>query len=816
MNKEVQQKAEAEEKLQELSAEVRKVSAEANTVLAQARGAIGEGATPEALAEAARVLQPQVAALGEMARKVTQVQRTVAGDSAKPFEELSNQLQGLQATVNEEHTNARNAGLKAEQDKKTQEEVARDSLIYEEMIPQATEKTNTAEDMVEKTIITSDMIQACGEDVEMVRQAIEETEKSSKVAQAAIGEARIYLNAKLASTRRLTKTVKERASAEIGKLQQQLQEAQSRLNPLKNVKADWEKRKAAQALVAEVEEKIVLAEVDVDRAEELVSLLQSDTPNKEALQSAHRALQVAEEHVNSAMRTYQTKKKASAGMAVDELAKLEPRGDAALKRIRSFRTALKEVGERVTTDGYVDGASEKVQAVTDALAKLEEIEGRFQDSDSISLEEVLQAVKSSEGAAGAAQTASSMARMFIQMKVLEVKRFSSGPSQDATQKLQLYMQNLEVATARLAELKAGIAKRRHVVLVREAEERVTNAEQSVERMSEAAAIFADDERLMAMSSEEIREASERTAVCEKEANQALMEVRKFVTARQIEAKSKDASVEVSAELIKFQTRLSTAQAEVGKQRKLFTSVEQRLAVKRLIDEAEKKLAAAEEKAAGAHAAVAGLEEFLLDRGEGDTKEDSADKAVKDAEICVQEAKLAVRTTERHFEAQSRTQGYAKEALLKLEPRMKEAKERSEAAALLVKERSEQIFTKGIVGDAQRRVAGCEEHLRRAAEAELPLREGGGDEDAAKVAERVAEVEKAVQAAQALASGAKTFIAMKRLAVKRLSESVSQAANEELTKLQGAIEEASRKLAEMRSRGLEAKKNMMRRVAARHG
>merc|ERR1711953_423747 len=136
---------------------------------------------------------------------------------------------------------------------------------------------------------------------------------------------------------------------------------------------------------------------------------------------------------------------------------------------------------------------------------------------------------------------------------------------------------------------------------------------------EAASIFADDGKLMELSADEIREASERTSACEKEANTMLMEVRKFVTARQIEAKGKDASVEVSTELIKFQTRLSTAQSEVSKQRKLFTSVEQRLAVKRALDEAEKKLAETEEKVAKAMAAIAGLEEIA---------NDGVDKAIK--------------------------------------------------------------------------------------------------------------------------------------------------------------------------------------------
>jgi len=51
--------------------------------------------------------------------------------------------------------------------------------------------------------------------------------------------------------------------------------------------------------------------------------------------------------------------------------------------------------------------------------------------------------------------------------------------------------------------------------VRETETRVAKAEALVERMKEAASVFADDSRLLELSVDLIREASERTTVCEK-------------------------------------------------------------------------------------------------------------------------------------------------------------------------------------------------------------------------------------------------------------------------------------------------------------
>jgi len=307
---------------------------------------------------------------------------------------------------------------------------------------------------------------------------------------------------------------------------------------------------------------------------------------------------------------------------------------------------------------------------------------------------------------------------------------------------------------------------------------------------------------MELSADEIREASERTSACEKEANTMLMEVRKFVTARQIEAKGKDASVEVSTELIKFQTRLSTAQGEVGKQRKLFTSVEQRIAVKRLLEDSNKRLKDTEEKVEKAMTAISGFMDTSTDM----SKEES-DQLVKEAEVVVREAQISVRTTVRFLEQQAR-QGKAKEAIAKLDPRMQECQNKITQANAAIKEHGERMFTKGILTEAEQKVADCEAALRKAEEAEAPLTQDGANVSASGIQE----LEKAIQVAQSTASGCVTFISMKRLAVKRLSEASNARCNEFLTKLQGTVESNAKKIADLRGRATELKRAALRAQA----
>ncbi|CAL1141338.1 unnamed protein product [Cladocopium goreaui] len=70
-----------------------------------------------------------------------------------------------------------------------------------QILPEAVSKANAAEDAVEKAVITSEMIAAGGDDLDEVRQAVGATEQAVQEAQKAMGEARIFLNAKQAAAR---------------------------------------------------------------------------------------------------------------------------------------------------------------------------------------------------------------------------------------------------------------------------------------------------------------------------------------------------------------------------------------------------------------------------------------------------------------------------------------------------------------------------------------------------------------------------------------------------------------------------------------
>jgi len=682
---------------------------------------------------------------------------------------------------------------------------------YNEILPEATSKTNAAEDAVEKALITSEMIAAGGEDLDEVQAAVAQTEGAAQEAQKAIGEARIFLNAKQVIARRFeSEKIRTQATTELGKMQTQLQEAMTKLSPLKNVRQDFANRMAAQKMAQEILEKLTPAEVDVDRAEEVTALLSGDSLSKELLKQAEQAVAKAVEHVTSAAKFIEQKKKGATGAARDELDQMEERAKGSQKRLQQLKDSCKEASERVVCQTLLTDAGEKLTQVTEAVSKAADAESPFlMGVEELPLEDTLTAVKACETAATTANTAISVARAFVATKKVEAKRFSKGPSEEAQEKLQEFQKQLDGSFKRLTELKATTAKRKSTALMREAEAEVSKAEALVKQVAEAANVFADDSKLMEMAADSIRGAAEETNKAEVAASAALADARKFITARQIEAKGKENAAEVSAELIKFQTRLSTAQAQVSKFKRIASTVEQRLAAKRVIEDANSKLKGAEEKVQK----VADLVQSLDDEnGEPTDELDGEEKGPKFVERSAAEAQVALKAVVRFIESQTRTQGIAKEEILKMMPAAKKAQEKLDGVQAALRERSEKALIRGIVSESEKMVKEAENCVQKVSEAEKPLARGE-ELPAEQVSGAISELETALQTAHAAVGSAKTLLAMKRMAANRLAESAAKATTEELAKLQVRLDAVTKKLADAKKGMAQGKQTLIKREVA---
>eukprot|EP00434_Breviolum_minutum_P042595 symbB.v1.2.037923.t1/scaffold5738.1/size24079/3 len=414
-NKAEQQKNEAQMKLKNMTTDVNSVSTAAKGALDQAKAAAADYTSSEGwflrgllkntplaallsgLKDAETLLQPQLSSLAEAMKQLTDAQRAGSNqETLRQVQQMRSGLQALMSAINVELGKVRSSKQKAEQSEKQKALEERDMTVFQEILPEAVSKANAAEDAVEKAVITSEMIAAGGDDLDEVRQAVGATEQAVQEAQKAMGEARIFLNAKQAAARRYeSEKVKAKAIQELGQLQQQLQEAQQKLVPLKNVRQEFVQRTAAQKMMQEVLEKLSPAEVDVDRAEEATQMLTSEEgASKELMVQAQQAVAKAGEHVNTVVRFIESKKKNAVGLAKEELQKMEDRARQSVQRLVDLKTSQKEATEKVGLEVLVKEAAEKLQTVQETVAKAADAEGPFlMGVEELPLDETLAAVK---------------------------------------------------------------------------------------------------------------------------------------------------------------------------------------------------------------------------------------------------------------------------------------------------------------------------------------------------------------------------------------------------------------------------------------
>eukprot|EP00930_Biecheleria_cincta_P023470 TRINITY_DN1695_c0_g4_i1.p1 TRINITY_DN1695_c0_g4~~TRINITY_DN1695_c0_g4_i1.p1 ORF type:complete len:2021 (+),score=568.23 TRINITY_DN1695_c0_g4_i1:448-6063(+) len=795
-------------KVKGVASEIAAASSAAKTALEQAKAASGDYTSTEGLKTAESLLHPQLTALAEAMKKLTEAQRGASPQALRQVTQLRSALQTLMTSINVELGKVKNSKGKAEQSEKNKAADERDMAAFMEVLPEATAKSNAAEDAVEKAVITSEMIAAGGEDLDEVQAAVTATEQAVQEAQKAMGEARIFINAKQASARRFeSEKVKAKAASDLGQLQSQLQEAQSKLNPLKNVRQEYVQRTAARKVVQEVLEKLSPAEVDVDRAEEATAVLSAEVSSKEAMQQAQQAVTKAGDHMAQVLRFIDAKKKTAVGKAKEELLKMEERARASTTRLSELKETQKEATERVGLEALLQEAAEKLQTVGQTVAKAADAETPFlMGVEDIPLEEMLTSVKACEVAVTSANTAASIARMFIATKLVEAKRFTAALSTEAQEKLKEFQTELETHTKRLGELKKATADRKRAMTMREAEHEVDKAEELAAKVAEVGAALVNDEQLSELSSADIKNASEQTIKAEQAASKHLSETRKFLTARQIEAKGKESSSEVSTELIKFETRLRTAQTEIAKYKKAASTVDQRLAAKKSIEDAQAKVGAVSDKIqkliemseAITNPTSANEDEESKEPRESDEK--VLQKNMRAAEQAAADAQASLKAAGRFVDMQLRTQSTLEKEIEKLKPHIDELQQKLDSTVASMRERSEKAVVEAIRTESESRLKEVEDCLLKLSTAEQPFSPEAEEIAAEKVSDALAALEAALQAANAAVSGAKTFVGVKKLSARRLSDASKKSAEGQLKEVADRLEEHAKTLA-------NTKKNM---------
>jgi len=467
---------------------------------------------------------------------------------------------------------------------------------------------------------------------------------------------------------------------------------------------------------------------------------------------------------------------------LSELAKLEERLTAGETRLTKLKELQKEAADRLSFQSMLTDARQKLDAVKEGVSRAQEAETPFSGSE-LSMEDTLSAVKSCEAAGTSANTAASIARMFLGSKLIEAKRFTAAMSAEATGKVKALQTELEGFTKRLAELKAKTLDRKKGAMTREASTIVQEAEALATKVVEAAAVFLDDAKLATMSTQEVRSASEKTDKAEQEATWALTEAKRSLIQRQIEAKAKDPTGGLSQELLKLQSRLTAAQNDVKKHANTSRSAEQRQQVQKISGEALAKITEAEEQGNKA----ASLVEKLKDQG--------SEESIKVAEEAIAELQGFVRMANRFLDENRRgSEEFASEASSKLQPRVKAVQAKLESLQVAIRSHLEKAGVKAVLSECQQRLEDTEAAVKSSSDAEAAFLKLPADSQGEAIAEAMASLEAAVKAANGSVNTTRAHLGVKRVNMKRMSPELSTSGLEEIEKLQKRLDEATQAVA----------------------
>lgn len=790
-----------EERVQKSTERVATVEVDTTQFLEDASDALEGGDVDEIKNVMAQMAQ-HMAALAETQRAVAV--ETLAAQKAPPalkaeMMALGQRVRELQNKLKEEHTKLKNAAAAVqktpEQEEREREMEAQQSRQLEEMMPTVMEKVDNAEDEVEKCAIAAAPLKIDSSDDmrPVMLQAVKETEQRVRSAQAAIGEARRLVTAKITSVQRFSPSIKKAAVDEFTALQTRLNEAQEKLNPFKNVRMEYEQRAQSKKLYEELSSKLAGAEIEVEKAAMMTAPLGGDSA--EGIKETESALTAAQSALSQCSRLIESKlKTASVGgktAVVEDIKSLQDRSKLAQEKLDEVRKAVKETQVRMAADTLLQEVTEKVSAAEDELQQMSEAELPLMRGDvSGNLDELIQ---EAEKAASKVHAAMAEAQTFVARKMVEVARYTEGPAKAVKEEMEMMQKRLDEGRDRLAQFKVSLNERKRSFILQDIENKVGIAESEVQKMTEATDSINTIGIAGDVVTETLKDTVDNANLAEREAQAAIVIARKTLLQKTAELKKIAVSGASSGtELGKLQTRVNNMQAEISKLRNATKNAEERIRVKQLLAEVAVRLQTAEGDVDKVSTSV------LPDTASPEELEKSA-KATKAAG-----AKLGATAKLVDIKLKS-AQGFLKEELQGMRARISVAEKKLGDVVKMAKASKEKLLAAELLTQAASLVDKAELTLQQASAAELPFLKGIEVLAARDAMTAIAESEQAIASTQKSITEARAFVVKQLAEVKEFTEGPQQTATQQLNLLQKKLDASATKLAEMKRDTAERKR-----------
>lgn len=717
--------------------------------------------------------------------------------------------------------------------------------LKSKQLPAVISKVRAAEEQVEKAVIIADMLSS--DDLEAIASDLKATEEAVANAEKALEKAQKVIEGGVVASQRMTEGARELGLAELKPLDAQVKEMEQKLAPLKTLRQDLKRKQATKSLMERLMREAAEAEVSVEALDRSVALLKEEDEDeelpKEALNEVKQLLQKANRAVTAASKSVKVEHKDISEEAQEELPLLRERVVGSTERLKELEESAQEMDKRSMMQGIVRQVEAKVQVAMTALDKALEAEVAVEaelasalpadDDDGTADAEAPPQLQACDVAATAVITTTSAARTFVSHKQVELRRLPTGIARRGTEKVQSSIKELDAIGEKIGELKSRTAAKRQLLLMEKTRRAVERAEAKAEELSKTAIVLKDDAKLLDYSTEEVKEAAERTLRAEAVATAAVKEAQKLLTARQVDSRSKDAVGDIKAELTELQGRIGGLSSKIGADKRLADTVNHRMGALRSLRDTATKLDAAEEKvastldmismlAAEMMPAVAApeLEEASAEQAAGDgTTESHVNQAlghgadagidekaaeersarVKAANTAFQEAQMAMKSCECALESKVHHRlGAASEDSERLSARAKLLQEQLTDGKAQLQKLSEQVGVEGILREVRSQMRETEASLAAIKAATFPFTTGIERLPAAETGQALEALQGAMEQTQKLMANTKACIAAKRIEARRLSSAAASSTSSVLADLQLQLDEVGKRAQEHRS------------------
>jgi len=676
---------------------------------------------------------------------------------------------------------------KAEEDRikaKRAEEAKKekDQNDFNASLSSAQDKVNVSEEALEVVLqLSQPLLSDLSDDMgETMQQVLHEVEEAVKTAQEKVLDAQTEVGQKTEAAKKYCAEVKKNASNQYSGLQKKLTEFQNKLSPLKNIKAEMEKRLKTRAALAAITEKLDSSEVELEK----VSMMTAQTSRQmtddevaaalETLVPARRSIADAE------------KKLADLGKVVDpqnatkknELTKSKDRAATTADKLYQL---LNKQKEGIQAAEKVAEATRQVVDAEACLSACQEAEMPFlKGIEILPPDESTTAISECEEASKKADSKILETRSLIKQALNAFKKLSHEVSQPAAQELSTQTKKLDVIDRKVMEFKKETVARKVAAMLAEVTDSVVSTESKVETLGKACEAI-PSESLDSIELDALKELIETAISAEKTASAELTKSRKIVSSRQ-----KGSGHSEDAAMKKLLERVNTCQATIIGHRKLANSGEKLIQGKAVLVAQQEVLLKVQDSIEVAEQAT-----------NPENAEQPPDEEIETMGKTMTEAKQTLKTVLSALEAKlNGAPAPLSKSLKAAIERCGSLQERASKLLDITRARREAVAVEGMSKAGADKLEELKASVKALDEAELPFIKGV--ELALEESRPQVEIcEKALADSEALLKSFRSFLAEKKQEVKKFAKAASDKATEAFEKLNTELGESSTKISQFK-------------------